>query len=619
MLCFYIEKEFASIFQKIFRIVVHIHKGNMTNIKLNGLTIFLLLLAVIVFAMVFKSSWDAMLQTKEGFTSSGSAETGVLTDNSIFQEVLTGTNADLYFYLPDKSLVEVTRDTTDGSETRVVFGRNGKVKETVDANTDYVPDAFVLKVEDALVLYVPYEDATFIHVIDDTKKQNRVSQYYNGSSKSQKTYSGTTIVNKDGISVSDLDFGMINYSDQDNSNGIQTSVFIITGPVYVVAMKHLNVEVLVAFSETTDAQPSGYQIQKFNQQSGNTGGDNGSSSTGISSGSSSGSSSSSSSSDSGSGSSSGSSSSSGSGNSLKIKFGDYEIDLPQKTAEDLAESLGKRLGGALFMNQDDYNNETIYKTQVVPGFGYDHYAYDNYGRLRGGRGYGGYYDSDVYNERRDGPRDENGNLLSDFGEGTANLLRDGAKGGAELARETAQGTVGLAKETAQGTIGLAKETVGGATGLAKETVSGTKDVAYDAVGGATNLASSAASGAVDAAGNTLSGTGNFIQSSASGIGQFAKDAAGGVVGLGKDVVGGTVGLGREIVGGVASMGQNRGQGGGYAGGQGGSHMGGYQNSYAGPNMRPTHGMDPYSYHGSVPPRPSCNFIPRTADFSAFGR
>jgi len=606
MLCFYIEKEFASIFQKIFRIVVHIHKGNMTNIKLNGLTIFLLLLAVIVFAMVFKSSWDAMLQTKEGFTSSVSAETGVLTDNSIFQKVLTGTNADLYFYLPNKSLVEVTRDGTNGSETRVVVGRNGVVKgtETTTESFTTASQAFVLKVEDALVLYVPYEDATFIHVIDGTQKQNRVSQYYNGSSKSQKTYSGTTIVTKDSISVDDLDFDMLNYSDQDNSNAFQTSVFIIAGPIYVVAMKHLDAEVLVAFSEKTDAQPSGYNIEVEKQRSTE-------------------------------------SSDGGSGDSLKIKFGDYEIDLPQKTAEDLAESLGKRLGGALFMNKDDYNNETIYKTQVIPGFGYDHYAYDNYGRLRGGRGYGGYYDSDVYNERRDGPRDENGNLLSDFGEGTANLLRDGVKSGADLARETAEGTiglakdtvgetvglakdtvgetVGLAKETVGETVGLAKDTVGDATGLVKDTVSGTKDIAYDAVGGATNLASGAASGAVDAAGNTLSGTGDFIQSSASGIGQFAKDAAGGVVGLGKDVVGGTVGLGREIVGGVASMGQNRGQGGGYAGGQGGSHMGGYQNSYAGPNMRPTHGMDPYSYNGAVPPRPSCNFIARTADFSAFGR
>ena len=142
------------------------------------------------------------------------------------------------------------------------------------------------------------------------------------------------------------------------------------------------------------------------------------------------------------------------------------------------------------------------------------------------------------------------------------------------------------------------------------------------------MAKDTASGATNAIGNTLSGTGDFIQSSASGIGNFAKDTASGTVNLGKDVVGGTVGLGKDIVGGVGSgvsnLLQNNpttiGTHGSGQGGQGGGYqMGGYQNSYGGPQMRQTHGTDPYSYYGAVPPRPSCNYIPRTADFSAFGK
>jgi len=29
--------------------------------------------------------------------------------------------------------------------------------------------------------------------------------------------------------------------------------------------------------------------------------------------------------------------------------------------------------------------------------------------------------------------------------------------------------------------------------------------------------------------------------------------------------------------------------------------------------------DPYSYHGQVPYKPSTEFLPRTADFGAFGK
>ena len=188
---------------------------------------------------------------------------------------------------------------------------------------------------------------------------------------------------------------------------------------------------------------------------------------------------------------------------------------------------------------------------------------------------------------------------------------------------------------------LAKDFGTGATNLLRDGASGTNDLIRDGVGGATKIAK-----------NSVSGVGSFAKDSASGIGDFAKDVAGGAAlgtavavggayGIGRDAVGGvynaatdavsgTVGLGREIISGTTGMlnRQGQGQGQGYSQGQGqgpNMSMGGYQNSYGGQNSYPqppsTVGQDPYSYFGAVPPRTgsSSNYMPRTADFSHFGR
>lgn len=182
---------------------------------------------------------------------------------------------------------------------------------------------------------------------------------------------------------------------------------------------------------------------------------------------------------------------------------------------------------------------------------------------------------------------------------------------------------------------LAKDFGTGATNLLRDGASGTNNLIRDGVSGATNIAS-----------NSASGIGEFAKDSASGIGDFAKDVAGGAAlgtavavggayGIGRDAVGGvynaatdavsgTVGLGREIISGTTGM-LNRGNGQGQGQGQGPNmSMGGYQNSYGGQNsyQQPpsTVGQDPYSYFGAVPPRTgSSNYMPRTADFSHFGR
>jgi hypothetical protein len=201
-----------------------------------------------------------------------------------------------------------------------------------------------------------------------------------------------------------------------------------------------------------------------------------------------------------------------------------------------------------------------------------------------------------------GDKDSAASLARDFGSGTDKFIRDGADGATNLARDAVSGTYGAAKETASGV---------------------------------TNVAGNVASGVTDAGGKLLSGTGDFVKDSASGVGQFTKDAAGGIYGAATDVASGTVGLGKDIVSGtynaasdvVGAVAQgipNYGSPNPQSGPN--MQMGGYANSYGGTYMNQsqqmpqTVGQDPYSYFGAVPPKKTgCNYMPRTADFSAFGK
>ena len=522
------------------------------TIKLSALSIFLILLFVIVFSMILKTSWDSMTKT-EGFALDRDTIYRTLYYNYNTQEVgMTGADG------RDVILIE---PSADGPVTQVV--QSG----------------------DKSMLYIPHEEDIFLHVLSHKNNNFQFAQFIKGTQgKIVKTFQGqdrVVPVTTQQQSLDKMNFNKVTYVEDASSELKTFAEKSAEGNMFAVAMKYGDKEVLVVYEKTgnneytihidkkrtteSDSDPESEESEESKEEN------------------------------------------------IHFKFGDYEISLPQSTAENLAASLGSRIGSSLgggtgFMQSSDYNNEYIHKTEVVPGFGYDYHNYDVDDRIDSRRRTGGgYYDSDVGGEPRVGERDSEGNLLSDFGEGTASLLRDGAKGTADLARDTARGAADITKETVGGVVDLGKETVGGATGLAKDTV-----------GGATGLAKDTASGVSSAIGNTLSGTGDFIQSSASGIGNFAKDAAGGTVGLAKDAVGGTVGLGREIVGGVGSA--LGGVGGALQSNPtyiGGGQVGGY-GAGAGYGVQ-THGMNPYSYNGAVPPRPSCNFIPRTADFSAFGR
>jgi hypothetical protein len=160
--------------------------------------------------------------------------------------------------------------------------------------------------------------------------------------------------------------------------------------------------------------------------------------------------------------------------------------------------------------------------------------------------------------------------ISDAIKTTADLLKSFGSG----AKDVGLGTVGLAKDAAKGTVGLAKETVGGTIGLAKETVGGT-------------------------------------------IG-LAKDAVGGTIGLAKDTAGGAIGLTKDTIQGTANMARGSGNGGSSQSWAGRNQTSSGEYSYES-NSKQAGPMDPYTYNGALKQKATSNFMPVTADFSAFSR
>lgn len=151
--------------------------------------------------------------------------------------------------------------------------------------------------------------------------------------------------------------------------------------------------------------------------------------------------------------------------------------------------------------------------------------------------------------------------------------------------------------------------------------------------------------------NAIDTTGNLLYNTGTGAVGLGKDAVGGAVGLGRDAVGGAVGLGREVVGGTVGLGREAVGGAvGLATGAVGGAVGlvrdaaggilnagnpvqlndvnrsGYSNSYGGQGQGQGQGgtnqssvTDPYSYYGARPVTGPSNYMPITADFSRFGR
>ena len=223
-------------------------------------------------------------------------------------------------------------------------------------------------------------------------------------------------------------------------------------------------------------------------------------------------------------------------------------------------------------------------------------------------------------------------FLENSGSGASNLLKDSASGAGNFVKDSASGAGNFVKDSASGAGNFVKDSASGAGNFVKDSASGAGNFARDSASGAGNFARDSASGA-----------GNFVKDSASGAFDATKQIASGGYGVTKDVVGGTVGIGREIVGGVGGFlhrAEENGYNNNYGNGNNNNNHNnnnnnnntGYQNSYGGPQynqggyLNPsqqqakTLGQDPYSYYGTLPPRDGGkNFLPITANFSAFGK
>jgi len=172
--------------------------------------------------------------------------------------------------------------------------------------------------------------------------------------------------------------------------------------------------------------------------------------------------------------------------------------------------------------------------------------------------------------------------------------------------------------------------------------SGTLSIAGNTVVQSTNIPGAVASlgtTAGDVAGKTIDATGKLV-GGATGLGEkavtgtvgLAKETAGGAVGLAKETVGGAVGLAKETVGGAVGLVKEAGSGikdiltphgMNVTSGQGNTQYqsGQSQSSYNTQTSKygtQTTGADNYSYYGALPSK-SGNFMPITADFSAFGK
>jgi hypothetical protein len=217
-----------------------------------------------------------------------------------------------------------------------------------------------------------------------------------------------------------------------------------------------------------------------------------------------------------------------------------------------------------------------------------------------------------------------GNLAEKAGTGATNLVRDGADGVTNIARDTAKGTYDVGKEVVGGTKDVVTDAASGTGKFLKDTGSGVGQFAKDSASGIFNSGKNVASGAYDVgkeAGSAVYGVGKEAGSAVYGVGKEAGSAA---YGAGRDVGSAAYGAGRDVGSGVGNMipGPSA-NGGGYNNSYGGPgySQGGYnQGGYMQPRQPATAGQDPYSYYGAVQPRyGGCNYMPRTADFSSFGK
>jgi hypothetical protein len=172
-----------------------------------------------------------------------------------------------------------------------------------------------------------------------------------------------------------------------------------------------------------------------------------------------------------------------------------------------------------------------------------------------------------------------------------------------------------------GVSGFLKDTGSGVKDFVQDAGSEAKEIGYDVAGGAKEVVGDVYGEAKDVAGDVVGGAKDVVGG--------AKDAVGDVYGEAKDVVGDVYGEAKGVVGDVFGgvkglFGKNpanvgaiqtgagaAGAGARGTGGAGGQPFGVYSTA---PN---TEGSDHMTYFGALQPKGDANYIPVTADFSAF--
>lgn len=181
--------------------------------------------------------------------------------------------------------------------------------------------------------------------------------------------------------------------------------------------------------------------------------------------------------------------------------------------------------------------------------------------------------------------DASGNIISDTVTSTSNVL-------------------GKTVDTAGNVVNKTLDTAGN---ILNKTVDTTSNLLTSGATGASNLLTSGATGATNLLTSGVSGATDLAKSTVSGTVDLAKDAGSGLLKFGDKALDKT----GNVIGGLTQP--------GYGGGNTGGYAGGYGSGYSAPGFsRGSPPIDNYSYYGALP-RPGSNYIPITADFSAFSK
>ena len=160
---------------------------------------------------------------------------------------------------------------------------------------------------------------------------------------------------------------------------------------------------------------------------------------------------------------------------------------------------------------------------------------------------------------------------------------------------------------------VVNKTVDTASNVFNKTVDTTSNLLTSGATGATNLLTSGVSGATNLLTSGVSGATNLVKSGATGTVDLLKDAGSGVVKVADKTLNTTGNIVGDLTGSGASAANAIGGAGAYYGGLNTPYGGGYS---APGFSRGSPPIDNYSYYGALPNKGS-NYIPITADFSAF--